>query len=607
MCGIVGYVGKEECTSILVNALRRLEYRGYDSAGIAVFEGDKLYTVKAKGKIDDGLIRKLHEGKHLTATAGIGHTRWATHGEPSDVNSHPIGNSRITIVHNGIIENYRKIKSFLISKGYGFESETDTETLAKLIDYYYEGDPVEAIAKALGDIEGSYSLGIMFRDFKNTVFAARKESPLIVGTAPDASYIASDVTAILDRTRNYYLLESGEIARLDEKGITFTDLHGNTVEKEMMTADWDINAAEKGGYKHFMKKEIAEQPRAVRDTLSGRIVDGRVHLPELSLGDEQIKNIGVVHIVACGSAWHVGMTAKYLIERSAGILCECDLASEFRYRHPVVRENDLCVVISQSGETADTLAALREAKSRGAHTVSIVNVVESTIARESDDVIYTVAGPEIAVATTKAFSAQLAAVYLLALRLSSAVGRIDEKEERHHCDALLRLPEQIEQVLENEELFKPVAERFSKASSIFFIGRGLDYSISLEGSLKLKEISYIKSEAYAAGELKHGTISLIEPGTPVFAVATQPGLFEKTLGNIREVKSRGAYVAALVGEDCGNPEEFSDVAIKVPNTLPEYMPSLNVIPLQLIAYFTAVERGCDVDKPRNLAKSVTVE
>jgi len=356
-----------------------------------------------------------------------------------------------------------------------------------------------------------------------------------------------------------------------------------------------------------MKKEIAEQPKAVRDTLGGRIVDGKVNLPELTLSDEQIKNIGVIHIVACGSAWHVGMTAKYLIERSAGILCECDLASEFRYRHPVVRDNDLCVVISQSGETADTLAALREAKSRGAHTVSIVNVVESTIARESDDVIYTMAGPEIAVATTKAFSAQLAAVYLLALRLSRAVGRLDESEEKRHCEALLRLPEQIEQILENEELFKPVAERFSKASSIFFIGRGLDYSISLEGSLKLKEISYIKSEAYAAGELKHGTISLIEPGTPVFAVATQPDLFEKTLGNIREVKSRGAYVAALVGEDCENAGEFSDVAIKVPSTLPEYMPSLNVVPLQLIAYFTAVERGCDVDKPRNLAKSVTVE
>ena len=390
-------------------------------------------------------------------------------------------------------------------------------------------------------------------------------------------------------------MQDGEIAIVGKTSVGFFDSDGKPIDKKLMHITWDADSAEKGGYKHFMKKEIAEQPKAVRDTLGGRIVDGKVNLPELTLS------------VACGSAWHVGMTAKYLIERSAGILCECDLASEFRYRHPVVRDNDLCVVISQSGETADTLAALREAKSRGAHTVSIVNVVESTIARESDDVIYTMAGPEIAVATTKAFSAQLAAVYLLALRLSRAVGSLNESEEKRHCEALLRLPEQIEQILENEELFKPVAERFSKASSIFFIGRGLDYSISLEGSLKLKEISYIKSEAYAAGELKHGTISLIEPGTPVFAVATQPDLFEKTLGNIREVKSRGAYVAALVGEACENAGEFSDVAIKVPSTLPEYMPSLNVVPLQLIAYFTAVERGCDVDKPRNLAKSVTVE
>ena len=407
MCGIVGYVGKEECTSILVNALRRLEYRGYDSAGIAVFEGDKLYTVKAKGKIDDGLIRKLHEGKHLTATAGIGHTRWATHGEPSDVNSHPIGNSRITIVHNGIIENYRKIKSFLISKGYGFESETDTETLAKLIDYYYEGDPVEAIAKALGDIEGSYSLGIMFRDFKNTVFAARKESPLIVGTAPDASYIASDVTAILDRTRNYYLLESGEIARLDEKGITFTDLHGNTVEKEMMTADWDINAAEKGGYKHFMLKEIHEQPESIKRTVLPRITDGMPDITECGLTDEKLRSYKNIFVVACGTAMHAGLVGKYVIEKIGRIPVTVDVASEFRYRDPIISKGDLVILVSQSGETADTKAALHLAHDLGADTLGIVNAKGSAIAREADMVLYTHAGPEISVASTKAYMVQL--------------------------------------------------------------------------------------------------------------------------------------------------------------------------------------------------------
>ena len=571
MCGIVGYVGDNSASPILIDGLKKLEYRGYDSAGIAVCRNGKITTVKTKGRISD-LQQKLDEVGTPQGSVGIGHTRWATHGAPTDANAHPHSGSsgRVTLVHNGIIENYLELKAELEKQGRQFKSQTDTEVLAQLFDSLYDGNPLETMLKVIKRVRGSYAVAVLMSDHPDEILAAKKDSPLIVGIGSGENYLASDIPALLKYTRDCAVMQDGEIAIVGKTSVGFFDSDGKPIDKKLMHITWDADSAEKGGYKHFMKKEIAEQPKAVRDTLGGRIVDGRVNLP-------------------------------------AGILCECDLASEFRYRHPVVRDNDLCIVISQSGETADTLAALREAKSRGAHTVSIVNVVESTIARESDDVIYTMAGPEIAVATTKAFSAQLAAVYLLALRLSRAVGRLDESEEKRHCEALLRLPEQIEQILENEELFKPVAERFSKASSIFFIGRGLDYSISLEGSLKLKEISYIKSEAYAAGELKHGTISLIEPGTPVFAVATQPDLFEKTLGNIREVKSRGAYVAALVGEDCENAGEFSDVAIKVPRTLPEYMPSLNVVPLQLIAYFTAVERGCDVDKPRNLAKSVTVE
>ena len=607
MCGIVGYVGKEECTSILVNALRRLEYRGYDSAGIAVFEGDKLYTVKAKGKIDDGLIRKLHEGKHLTATAGIGHTRWATHGEPSDVNSHPIGNSRITIVHNGIIENYRKIKSFLISKGYGFESETDTETLAKLIDYYYEGDPVEAIAKALGDIEGSYSLGIMFRDFKNTVFAARKESPLIVGTAPDASYIASDVTAILDRTRNYYLLESGEIARLDEKGITFTDLHGNTVEKEMMTADWDINAAEKGGYKHFMLKEIHEQPESIKRTVLPRITDGMPDITECGLTDEKLQEIERIYIVACGSAYHVGMVGKYVIEELADIPVEVDLASEFRYRNPKLVKNSLVVIVSQSGETADSLAALRLAKERKIPVLGIVNVVGSSIARESDYILYTYAGPEISVATTKAYSTQLIAMYLLAIQAAKVKDVISEERYAALIEELGTLPEKIQKTLDDKERIQWFASKYANAKDVFFIGRGIDYAISMEGSLKMKEISYIHSEAYAAGELKHGTISLIEDGILVVGVATQAALFEKTISNMVEVKSRGAYLMGLTTYGNYNIEDTADFAVYVPQTESFFATSLAIVPLQLMGYYVSVAKGLDVDKPRNLAKSVTVE
>ena len=607
MCGIVGYVGKEECTSILVNALRRLEYRGYDSAGIAVFEGDRLYTVKAKGKIDDGLIRKLHEGKHLTATAGIGHTRWATHGEPSDVNSHPIGNSRITIVHNGIIENYRKIKSFLISKGYGFESETDTETLAKLIDYYYEGDPVEAIAKALGDIEGSYSLGIMFRDFKNTVFAARKESPLIVGTAPDASYIASDVTAILDRTRNYYLLESGEIARLDEKGITFTDLHGNTVEKEMMTADWDINAAEKGGYKHFMLKEIHEQPESIKRTVLPRITDGMPDLTECGLTDEKLRSYKNIFVVACGTAMHAGLVGKYVIEKIGRIPVTVDVASEFRYRDPIISKGDLVILVSQSGETADTKAALHLAHDLGADTLGIVNAKGSAIAREADMVLYTHAGPEISVASTKAYMVQLAVFYLLAFRLSYVRRAITEEQCRSYTEKLLGIPELIEKILEKPETCQFAASRLVADEHLLYIGRGLDYALSMEGSLKLKEISYIHSESYAAGELKHGTISLITEDMPVIAVATQRDVLDKTVSNIKEVKSRGAFTIVVTREGTDFDKDVADILVTVPETDDLLMPMTAVVPLQLIAYYTADLRGNDVDKPRNLAKSVTVE
>ena len=607
MCGIVGYVGREECTSILVNALRRLEYRGYDSAGIAVFEGERLKTVKAKGKINEGLVEKLREGKHLTATAGIGHTRWATHGEPSDVNSHPIGNSRITIVHNGIIENYRKIKSFLVSKGYGFESETDTETVAKLLDYYYEGDPVEAIKKTVADIDGSYALGIMFRDFKNTVFAVRKESPLIVGIASGAAYIASDVTAILDRTRDYYLLESGEIARLDAKGAVITDLDGNPLEKQLLTADWDIDAAEKGGYKHFMLKEIHEQPEAIKRTVMPRISDGMPDLSECGLTDEKLKGYKNIFVVACGTAMHAGLVGKYVLERIGRIPVTVDVASEFRYRNPIVSKGDLVILVSQSGETADTKAALHLARDMGADTLGIVNAKGSAIAREADMVLYTHAGPEISVASTKAYMVQLAVFYLLAFKLSFVRGAISEEQCREYTAMLLEIPSLIEKLLEKPETCQYAASRLVADEHLLYIGRGLDYALSMEGSLKLKEISYIHSESYAAGELKHGTISLITEGMPVIAVATQRDVMDKTVSNIKEVKSRGAYTIVVAREGTDLEKDVADIIVTVPETDDLLMPMTAAVPLQLIAYYTADLRGNDVDKPRNLAKSVTVE
>ncbi len=607
MCGIVGYVGKEECTSILVNALRRLEYRGYDSAGISVFEGEKLKTVKAKGKINEGLVERLREGKHLTATAGIGHTRWATHGEPSDVNSHPIGNSRITVVHNGIIENYRKIKSFLISKGYGFESETDTETVAKLLDYYYEGDPVEAIKKTAADIDGSYALGIMFRDFKNTVFAVRKESPLIVGVAAGASYIASDVTAILDRTRDYYILESGEIARLDAKGAAITDMDGNPVEKTLLTADWDMSAAEKNGYKHFMLKEIHEQPDAIKRTVMPRITDGMPDLAECGLTDERLKGYKNIFVVACGTAMHAGLVGKYVLERIGRIPVTVDVASEFRYRNPIVSKGDLVILVSQSGETADTKAALHLAKEMGADTLGIVNAKGSAIAREADMVLYTHAGPEISVASTKAYMVQLAVFYLLAFKLSCVRGAISENKCREYTAKLLEIPSLIEKLLEKPEPCQYAASRLVADDHLLYIGRGLDYALSMEGSLKLKELSYIHSESYAAGELKHGTISLITEGMPVIAVATQRDVFDKTVSNIKEVRSRGAYTIVVAREGTELEKDTADIIVTVPETDDLLMPMTAAVPLQLIAYYTADLRGNDVDKPRNLAKSVTVE
>ena len=606
MCGIVGYVGKERCTDILVDALRKLEYRGYDSAGIAVFEGDRIKTVKAKGKIDEGLVKKLPQAT-FSATCGIGHTRWATHGEPSDVNAHPIGNGRVCIVHNGIIENYREIKTFLTGKGYGFESETDTETVAKLLDYYYNGDPIEAITKAIEDIEGAYSLGIIFREHKNTVYAVRKDSPLIVGKGDGESYIASDVTAILERTRDYYCLERGEIAVLDESGIRFTDTHGETVEKELLTATWDVESAQKGGYEHFMLKEINEQPDALRNTVSPRIKDGLPNFEECGLTAEKIRSYRQIFIVGCGSAMHSGMVGKYLIEDLARVPVVVDIASEFRYRNPLVSEGDLVVIISQSGETADTLEALKISKRKGAETLAVVNVVGSSIAREADMVIYTNAGPEISLCSTKAYAVQVAFMYLFAFEVAYALGKIDESECRRLVAGLEEVPQKIKECLEDVSPYQYVASKIFNAQSLMYIGRGLDNALSMEGSLKLKEISYIHSEAYAAGELKHGTISLIEEGTPVIAVATQSALFEKTLSNVRTVKSRGAKVVMICKESEQLDKECADFKIGLPASEDLFLPLISVAAMQLIAYYTAVQRGCDVDKPRNLAKSVTVE
>lgn len=608
MCGIVGYIGKSQAAPILLDGLSKLEYRGYDSAGIAVYDGNKIVGKKAMGRLKV-LSELTHDGEMMPGTLGIGHTRWATHGAPTNENAHPHFNESetIAVVHNGIIENYLKLKKKLIEKGYHFHSETDTEVVAHLLDYYYKGDPLEAVTKVMHRVDGSYALGIIFADQPDYVYAVRKDSPLIVGKGKDGNLIASDVPAVLKYTRDVCFIENEEIARLSREEIEFFNVDGEPIEKTYKTIEWDVNAAEKGGYEHFMLKEMYEQPKTVRDTLSPRLKENNIEIEELGMTDEEIRQISRIRIVACGSAYHTGVTAKYVYEGMARIPVEVDLASEFRYRNPILDENELVIIISQSGETADSLAALREAKERGNTTLGIVNVVGSSIAREADKVFYTWAGPEIAVATTKAYSAQLIAHYLLAIKFAEVRGQISQQEKMDYIDDLKRLPDQIELLLGNKERIQRFANRYVTAKDVFFIGRGIDYAISLEGSLKLKEISYIHSEAYAAGELKHGTISLIEDGTLVSAVVTQKDLYKKTISNIVEVRTRGAFVMAITNEGNTEIEKAADYVVYIPETNKYFTNSLAIIPLQLFGYYVAVGKGCDVDKPRNLAKSVTVE
>jgi glucosamine--fructose-6-phosphate aminotransferase (isomerizing) len=608
MCGIVGYIGTEEAAPVLLDGLDKLEYRGYDSAGIAVFDGEKIQIAKARGRLKV-LSEMTHGGEMLPGHCGIGHTRWATHGIPSDKNAHPHYNSdeTIAVVHNGIIENYLKLKKMLQEKGYQFRSETDTEVVAHLLDYYYKGDPLEAITHVMSRVEGSYALGIIFTKHPGKLYAVRKDSPLITGQSKNGSLIASDVPAILKYTREVYFIQNEEIVCLEEDGQQFFNVDGEPITKEPVTIGWDVSAAEKAGYEHFMLKEIYEQPKAVIDTLNPRIRDGQIVIDELGMTDEEIRAIRKIYIVACGSAYHTGVTAKYVFEGLARIPVEVDLASEFRYRNPILDEDTLLIVVSQSGETADTLAALREAKERGVRTLGIVNVVGSSIAREADNVMYTWAGPEISVATTKAYSTQLIAEYLLAMKFAQVRGCVTQDEMDEMVSELRKLPEQIELLLDHKEKIQRFANRYIAARDVFFIGRGIDYAISLEGSLKLKEISYIHSEAYAAGELKHGTISLIEEGTLVAAVLTQEDLYKKMISNMVEVKTRGAFLLAVTNVGNTEVEKAADYVIYIPKTHKYFTNSLAVIPLQLFGYYVALGKGCDVDKPRNLAKSVTVE
>ena len=609
MCGIVGFVGGEEAAPILLDGLSRLEYRGYDSAGVAVFDGERLEVAKAKGRLRV-LSDMIQGGAAIHGTLGVGHTRWATHGAPSDVNSHPqvSRSGRIAVVHNGIIENYAQLKQFLIDQGVPFASETDTEVVAQLIEYFYEGDILKAVGRVLHRIEGAYALGIICADEPEKLIAVRKDSPLILGLGEGFNFLASDVTAIIKHTREVIYMEDGELAVLTRDGVACYDHLLMPVEKEVSRVDWEIDAAEKGGYEHFMFKEIIEQPEALRRAIFPRLKDGEVVLPDFSLDDGFIRNIDRLYVVACGSSYHVGMVGKYNLERLLRLPVEVSLASEFRYMEPIITPRTLVVVLSQSGETLDTMAALREARRLGGRILSIVNVVGSSIARESDEVLYTWAGPEIAVATTKAYSTQLAVLDLLGLYLARRLGTVEE--ERYHAavQELLVLPSKLEQVLEKREAIQYYASQYFNHESIFFIGRNVDYALGLEGSLKLKEISYIHSEAYASGELKHGTISLIENGTLVVAAATYAKLFEKAMSNVVEVKSRGADVLALTTQ--GHVEELGKVAngvFAIPDTDELLLPSLGVAPLQLLAYYIALMRGCDIDKPRNLAKSVTVE
>ena len=618
MCGIVGYVGSEQAAPILLHGLSKLEYRGYDSAGLAVRDGVKnVEIVKAKGRLKV-LAEKTNDGKALVGTCGIGHTRWATHGEPSEPNAHPhcSDDGNVVAVHNGIIENYQELKEKLLKHGYTFYSATDTEVAVKLIDYYYKkyaGTPVDAINHAMVRIRGSYALAVMFKDYPEEIYAARKDSPMIIGIThgedgkEGAAYLASDVPAILNYTRHVYYIGNMEMARLGKGEVTFFNLDGDEIEKELTEVKWDAEAAEKAGFEHFMMKEIHEQPKAVADTFHSVLKDGRINLEEMGLTEEAIKEISQIVIVACGSAYHVGMVTQYVMEDLARIPVRVELASEFRYRRPILTKDTLVIVVSQSGETADSLAALREAKNHGVKTLAIVNVVGSSIAREADYVFYTLAGPEISVATTKAYSAQLIAGYCLSMEFGRVRGQVDQEAYDEMLAELETTPDKITKILEDRERIQWFASKQVAAKNIFFIGRGIDYAISMEGSLKLKEISYIHSEAYAAGELKHGTISLIEDGTLVIGVLTQSGLYEKTLSNMVECKSRGAYLMGLTSYGHYNIEDTADFTIYVPKTDEHFAASLAVVPLQLLGYYVSVAKGLDVDKPRNLAKSVTVE
>ena len=606
MCGIVGYVGKRNAQDVLLDGLEKLEYRGYDSAGVALALEGGIWVVKSKGRLAE-LRKRLAVEALARSGCGIGHTRWATHGEPSDVNSHPHSTPRVSIVHNGIIENYGVLKERLVAKGYTFESETDTEVLVKLIDSCYEGEPLKALRAALAMVRGSYALAVLFRDFPDTLFAVKRESPLIVGWGEEENFIASDIPALLKYTRRYSVLEEGDMAVVNADGIRFYNEFAEPVKREVLTANWDQEAAEKGGYPHFMLKEINEQPAAITATVSPRVENGLPDLRVPELTDERLRRIGTVHLVGCGTAMHAGMVGKAAIEALARVPAQVEIASEFRYRNPILRPEDLVIIISQSGETSDTLAALKLAKSRGVPVLAIVNVVGSSIARAADYVMYTYAGPEIAVASTKAYMVQMCVLYLFALRLAYARGMQTDAEIRRLTAELLRAGEVIKPRLADCEQIKYLASRFVNTQSCFFIGRGFDYSLSLEGSLKLKEISYVHSDAYAAGELKHGTISLVTDGVPVIALATQKQVYEKTISNAKETKSRGAKVLLFTTRDAVVPDGVADYVVRLDDYDDLLMPLQLIVPLQLFAYYMAVLRGCDVDKPRNLAKSVTVE
>lgn len=622
MCGIVGFTGRQQAAPILLDGLSKLEYRGYDSAGLAVRDGEKLAeVVKTKGRLSN-LIEKTDSGNSLKGTCGIGHTRWATHGEPSVTNAHPhvAGNctgsgsgaveSAVVGVHNGIIENYQELREKLQKHGYTFYSQTDTEVVIKLVDYYYKKyqlGPIDAIAKTMVRVRGSYALELMFTDYPGEIWVARKDSPMIIGITDGETYVASDVPAILKYTRNVYYIGNLEFAKLTPGQAVFYDLNGDEVQKDTVEIKWDAEAAEKAGFEHFMIKEIHEQPKAVSDTLRSVMKNGRIDLSDIGLSEDRMKAIRQIYMVACGSAWHVGMATQYVIEDLADIPVRVELASEFRYRKMPLDRDSLVIVISQSGETADTLAALRLAKERGIETLAVVNVVGSSIAREADYVLYTLAGPEISVATTKAYSAQLAAVDCLAVQLAYVRGRITEEKYHYYIEQLLTIPEKISRTLEDKGRIQWFAAKYANAKDVFFIGRGIDYAVGLEGSLKLKEVSYIHSEAYAAGELKHGTISLIEPGTLVIGILTQSDLYEKTISNMVECKARGAYLMGLTTFGRYETEDQADFTFYVPKVDEHFEDSLAVIPLQLLGYYVSVAKGLDVDKPRNLAKSVTVE